>query len=123
MEEKKILALLESLVSKVDRLETEMNRRFDIVDADMKTVLNFALNAEEANEKRHKLEEEANEKRHKELFQRLEEVTYITQVNTYDIAVLKGTNRKDYQGDTYQEYTALKEKATALRDILKDKAT
>ena len=59
-------------------LKINMNSRFDTVDADMKKVLDFALNAEEA-----------NEKQHKEIFRRLDDITSVTKDNTYEIAVLK----------------------------------
>jgi len=64
--------------SRFDAVNAEMNSRFDTVNADLKKVLDFALDAEEA-----------NEKRHKEIFKRLEEITLVTKDNTYDIALLK----------------------------------
>jgi len=83
--EERILSMLTDILQRLDKLEagqaelkSDMNRRFDTVDADMKKVLDFALNAEEA-----------NDKQHKEIFKRLDEITLVTKNNTYDIAVLK----------------------------------
>ena len=83
--EERILSMLTDIGQRLDKLEAgqaglkaEMNSRFDAVNADMKKILDFSLDAEEA-----------NEKRHKEIFKRLEEITLVTKNNTYDIAVMK----------------------------------
>jgi len=78
-------ARLDKLESKVDKLEsaqtelkTEIHKRFDTIDADLKKVSDFAIDAEEA-----------NEKRHIEIFERLQDITSVTKDNMYDIALLK----------------------------------
>ena len=90
--EEKILALLESLVLKVDKLEFDMNRRFDEVDrrfdevdkrfdrveASVRQTLDFATAVEEERYKQ-KIE----------ILKRLDELEAATDANTRDIEVLK----------------------------------
>ena len=58
--------------------QAELNKRIDTVNGDINKVLNFALDAEEA-----------NEKRHKELFKKLDTIQRVTEHNTFNIADLQ----------------------------------
>ncbi|MDR1559397.1 MAG: hypothetical protein LBS84_06815 [Clostridiales bacterium] len=114
--EEKILSMLDTLISKVDKLEAgqaaleagqaalksgqaaleagqtaleagqaeiktdlkHLHAKIDELKKDDQQILNFALNAEEA-----------STKNHKELLAKFDSISGVTQVNTFDIAMLR----------------------------------